>query len=337
MSSQIDSTTLALQLRTVMLEITSHRFESLESHLRFLLTRARGALAVNRIGLWLFERGGKRLRLKMGDHDQVLTDTVEVLNYDDFPHYFASLHSNFCLDAADARTDPRTKELYEPYLLPSGVRSMMDVPIRALGKQIGVLCIEHASERRDWHLFEQSFASGVAAQISLALERDELAQANASIVKRVLYDQSTGLANFLQLEDVLNQALGEVFRGGQGIALIYADVEQFILISNSLGQELAQALLGSLSERLREVCAQARLLARATDSDFAVVLRTDDPLRDARQFAEQLMDHMQEQLLTYATTPPKPEAPKKPALSVDEKLARRQKAKDAQKARKKNR
>jgi hypothetical protein len=35
--------------------------------------------------------------------------------------------------------------------------------------------------------------------------------------------------------------------------------------------------------------------------------------------------------------PPKPEAPKKPALSVDEKLARRQKSKDAQKARKKNR
>ena len=35
--------------------------------------------------------------------------------------------------------------------------------------------------------------------------------------------------------------------------------------------------------------------------------------------------------------PQKPEAPKKPALSVDEKLARRQKSKDAQKARKKNR
>lgn len=279
-----------------MLEITSHRFENLDAHLRFLLTRARGALAVNRIGLWLFERGGKRLRLKLGDHDAVLADTVEVLEYDDFPHYFASLHSNFCLDAADARTDPRTKELYEPYLLPSGVRSMMDVPIRALGKQIGVLCIEHASERRDWHMFEQSFASGVAAQISLALERDELAQANASIVKRVLFDQTTGLANFLQLEDVLNQALGELFRGGAGVALIYADVEQFILISNSLGQELAQALLVSLSERLREVAAGVRLLARATDSDFAFVLRSEQPLRDAAQFAEALMDQMQEPL-----------------------------------------
>lgn len=279
-----------------MLEITSHRFENLDAHLQFLLRRARGALAVNRIGLWLFERGGKRLRFKMGDQDQVLAETVDVLEHDDFPHYFAALQSNFCLDAADARTDPRTNELYEPYLLPSGVRSMMDVPIRALGKQIGVLCIEHASERRDWHMFEQSFASGVAAQISLALERDELAQANASIVKRVLFDQTTGLANFLQLEDVLNQALGELFRGGAGIALIYADVEQFILISNSLGQELAQALLVSLSERLRQMPGNVRLLARATDSDFAFVLRSENPLHEAQHFADALMDLMQEPL-----------------------------------------
>lgn len=296
MSPPIDPNTLALQLRAVMLEITSQRFENLDSHLHFLLTRARGALAVNRIGLWLFERGGKRLRLKLGDHDHVLADTVETLDYDDFPHYFASLHTNFCLDAADARTDPRTQELCETYLLPSGVRSMMDVPIRALGKQIGVLCIEHASELRDWHLFEQSFASGIAAQISLALERDELAQANASIVRRVLFDPTTNLPNFLQLEDVLGQALGELFRGGPGIALLYADVEQFMLISNSLGQELAQALLIALSERLRAQSAGIRLLARATDTDFAFILRSDSPLHDARQFADALMDQMHEPL-----------------------------------------
>lgn len=66
---------------------------------------------------------------------------------------------------------------------------MMDCAVRSLGDQVGVLCVEHSSATLSWHNMEQSFVSGVASHVSLALERDELRQANASLVKRVRFDQ----------------------------------------------------------------------------------------------------------------------------------------------------
>jgi diguanylate cyclase len=291
------SIALSQKLREVMLHITSQRFGEVNKHLAFLLDTCREALAVNRVGLWLFERGGQRIRLKQRSDDGTIRHvTPDFIERDDCPTYFATLQSNFCVDVADAKRDPRTAELSASYLQPAGIQSMLDLPVRSLGTQIGVLCIEHASEQREWHLLEQSFANGVATQISLTLERDELEQANSSIIRRVLFDQLTGLPNYLHLNDSLEQALGDLASGGKGVGLVYADVEQFLLICNSLGQALAQALLVSLAARLRAVAGADIFVARAGDDDFALILRADAPLASAKALCERLLLAMREPL-----------------------------------------
>ena len=290
------SVKLSLKLRAIMLQIATHRFDQLGSHLAFLLDECRTALAVNRVSLWVFERGGQRIRLQQQSDDGVIQHVSPTsIDRASCPNYFAALRSDFCVDVSDARHDPRTSELFEGYLKPTGIVSMMDCAVRSLGDQVGVLCVEHTCART-WHILEQSFVSGVAVHVSLALERDELRQANASLVKRVLFDQLTHLPNFLHLEDALKQALGDLGRGGLGVGIVYADIEQFLLICNSLGQSLAQSLLVSLSERLRTLAGSELFVARAGDDDFVLLFRAQNPLNDAKALAFKLLLAMREPL-----------------------------------------
>jgi predicted signal transduction protein with EAL and GGDEF domain len=311
---------LMKQLRELMLDITSQRFDDVNSHLAYLLGQCRSALAVNRVSLWIFERGGQRLRLRaMADDGVIPSDTPSLIDRVDCPAYFTALRSNFCVDVTDARTDPRTVELCADYLKPAGIVSMMDCPVRAFGEQVGVVCVEHARAAnasptlqalRPWHILEQSFATGIATQVTLVLERDELSQANASLVKRVLFDARTQLPNYLHLEDALKEALGDLGRGAGsfaahypdtpqlaplGVGLVYADIEQFLLLSNSLGQAIAQSLLVALAHRLRTVAGEV-FVARAGDDDFALIVRSATPLADAKALAERLIASMSEPL-----------------------------------------
>ncbi len=292
-----ESLQLLLKLRSVMLRIATQRFDNLGTHLAFLLDECRSALGVNRVSLWVFERGGQRIRLQQQSDDGVIQHVSPTsIDRASCPNYFAALRSDFCVDVTDARHDPRTSELYEDYLKPTGIVSMMDCAVRSLGDQVGVLCVEHSTALRNWHILEQSFVSGLAIHVSLALERDELRQANASLVKRVLFDQLTHLPNLLHLEDALKQALGDLSRGGLGVGIVYADIEQFLLICNSLGQSLAQSLLVSLGARLRNIAGGDIFVARAGDDDFVLLFRAENPLNAAKALAFKLLLAMREPL-----------------------------------------
>lgn len=74
-----------------------------------------------------------------------------------YPNYFAALAASEVIDADDARTDPRTREFTDGYLVPLGITSMMEVPVHPNG----VLCHEHVGEPRKWLPDEEMFAVAV--------------------------------------------------------------------------------------------------------------------------------------------------------------------------------
>jgi PAS domain S-box-containing protein len=74
------------------------------------------------------------------------------------------------ITADDVKEHFCTKELFEDYLMPHGITSMMDVPIWLNGHIIGIVCHEHIGKQRTWSEKEQEFATSVADYISLALE-----------------------------------------------------------------------------------------------------------------------------------------------------------------------
>ena len=100
-----------------------------------------------------------------------------------FPNYFRELRSHRIIDAADARTDPRTSEFADSYLIPFGISAMLDIPIRFKGTFVGVLCHEHIGPPRAWMLEEQQFGHAIASLVSLALEAAERLQAERALRK----------------------------------------------------------------------------------------------------------------------------------------------------------
>ena len=86
----------------------------------------------------------------------------------DFPAYFKALETERVIDAEDAHTDPRTSCFSQPYLKPLAIQSMLDVPIWASMKMVGVVCHEHTGTKRKWFHEEADFAFLMATLIARA-------------------------------------------------------------------------------------------------------------------------------------------------------------------------
>ncbi len=98
-----------------------------------------------------------------------------------FPNYFAALRDEPLIAVEHAPTDPRTREFADTYLVPNRIQSTLDVPLRFHGRPSGVLCIEQMGSPRRWDVEEQSFAVGVADQLTILREATERLRAEQAL------------------------------------------------------------------------------------------------------------------------------------------------------------
>ena len=130
------------------------------------------ALRIARVSVWFLDDARKKITCmdlferETGKH----SSGVELFRKD-FPPYFTALETERTIAAHDAHTDPRTSCFSAVYLKPLGIGAMLDVPIWASGKMIGVICHEHLGEQRTWSSDEERFANLMASFVSLAVER----------------------------------------------------------------------------------------------------------------------------------------------------------------------
>jgi signal transduction histidine kinase len=108
------------------------------------------------------------------------TDTFEagtVIEATSCLSYFRALADDPVILADHARTDPRTCEFTDGYLVPLGITSMMDVPVWVRGRLWGVVCHEHVGPARRWTDAERDFAISIGHIVSMAVEARERADA----------------------------------------------------------------------------------------------------------------------------------------------------------------
>ncbi len=140
-----------------------------------VITRiAAKTLNVSRCGVWLFNHDHSELRCEMlceseSAGEERMTQGV-VLSAAQYPRYFRAAEIARVLNAADAHSDPRTAEYEESYLIPLGIDSMLDAPIRREGRVVGVICNESINGRRTWTPDEQAFAASLGDLVGTILE-----------------------------------------------------------------------------------------------------------------------------------------------------------------------
>jgi len=152
----------------------------LQAALQAITEAAAQAVETQRASVWFYTEGGDGIHCAdLYELDAQRHSEGVVLEAASYPSYFEALKRGVIIAAHDAHTDPSTSEFSESYLTPLGINSMLDVPIQAGGRIVGVVCHEHVGPAREWTLEEQSFVTAIAGLVSTALEAHERVQAEA--------------------------------------------------------------------------------------------------------------------------------------------------------------
>ncbi|MBX3414341.1 MAG: PAS domain S-box protein [Pirellulales bacterium] len=192
---------------TVLVELaTSPRLSGpLDDVLRFLGEVAARTLEVARVNIWLYNADRTKIHCiehfdaELGQHTSGAELAAEM-----FPNYFRAIELERTIAADDAVTDARTNELAAPYLVPEGIASLIDAPVRSGGRMIGIMCSEHLGPARHWSNEEQQFAGTLADFVSLALAASERQQAEEAV-----RDREERLRHVLENMPVMLQAFDE--------------------------------------------------------------------------------------------------------------------------------
>jgi len=142
------------------------------------------AARVERASVWLLSETRRELRcVSLFEKSAQKHSNGLVLHAADYPRYFETILAQNVVNAHDARTDQRTREFTEGYLLPLGITSMLDAAIISGGELAGVVCLEHTGEKREWKSDEEAFAGTMASLLAQALGNAKRRQAEDELQK----------------------------------------------------------------------------------------------------------------------------------------------------------
>ena len=261
--------------REAFLLLLNAPFEDLDDSLMRMLAVLATTLDVDRVGLWLFTDAPRGIQCAHQWDREVGGPVVpDVFLAKDYPHYFSAISSELLITVTDTRTDARTSELSQDYLEPLGILSLLDVPVRAFGRYLGVLCHEHRGTTRLWTAEEQHFASGVANQIALAHERHQASKAQRALLWRCTHDEQTQLPNRAYLDGALHTAVSE---STSGVTLIVTSVDQCSYLLGALDNRTMATVAQQIAEHLLRVAPGDWLVARTAPNEFALLIQDKDP------------------------------------------------------------
>jgi diguanylate cyclase (GGDEF)-like protein len=108
------------------------------------------------------------------------------------------------------------------------------------------------------------------------------------------YDTLTNLPNRNLLIERLRQAIGRASRNQQGVAILALDLDSFQMINDSLGHECGDQLLWEIGQRLLLTVMEGVTVARISGDEFAVLLESNNPIKEVTEIAQCLLDSIRE-------------------------------------------
>lgn len=128
--------------------------------------------------------------------------------------------------------------------------------------------------------------------------RDSIARHDRDVRRMAYTDSLTGLANRLAFREILDQRLFETSGAARQVALLFADIDDFKRVNDTIGHDAGDEVLMQFSNRMREVIearvGDAGVLARFGGDEFVILLQPADG--DIREAATRLAEALVEEL-----------------------------------------
>jgi diguanylate cyclase (GGDEF)-like protein/PAS domain S-box-containing protein len=188
-------------------------------------------LRVKRASVWVLPPEKDRITcVNLFDAERGKHEKGGVIEASEVPKYFTALRSALCIAAHDARTDDRTREFAEGYLVPHGITSMLDAPVLLRGDLVGIVCHEHVGPARKWHFWEELLAATLADFVATVLGASEhIAQS------RELFAYRT------HLEELVAQRTAQVERAEQRLRGIFEAAPVALVLSRARDHAVVDA------------------------------------------------------------------------------------------------
>jgi diguanylate cyclase (GGDEF)-like protein/PAS domain S-box-containing protein len=174
-------------------------------------------------------------------------------------------------DAYDAAVHPDDRESYDGASEALLHNLPVEVEYRLIGADGSIrwvldrMCPEPAGDGR-------LIVAGVVTDISARkLAENELAEAQR-LAHAALHDPLTGLPNRISAEEHLELALARAERSGDGVAVLFIDLDNFKLVNDSFGHGAGDKLLHAVADRMRCAVRRTDIVARQGGDEFLLLL-----------------------------------------------------------------
>ena len=153
-------TSFELALADLKASLTSHSMSRLAATQK-LLQSCLDCLQVQRTSIWLSTDDDLLACSMLLDKTDGVAQEALMIDRWSFPDYFQTLDQKGIICAADAYNDAATKELYDAFLRPLEIRSLLDVPLLQDDKLIGIICCEQTKVIKHWTEEEMQFVTAL--------------------------------------------------------------------------------------------------------------------------------------------------------------------------------
>ena len=237
------------------------------------------------------------LRASESRHRALLSAIPDVMFLQSPDGVFLDFHAreeNHLLAPPETFLGRNMKDILPPELV-ARFLPLFERVTRGGGLEVLEYSLSRTGEER--HFEARVVRCGTDRILSIIREVTERRRAQAEILEKqrrldhlAHHDPLTGLPNRLLFQDRMQQAVARARRSGEGVSLLFFDLDRFKIVNDTLGHEVGDELLKAAAERLRQGVREEDTVARIGGDEFTIVLEGTGEGKDAATVARKLIE-----------------------------------------------